>query len=445
MIPAPSRGLLRTAVALACAAALAAAATTSAQASLGVETFDAAWRIIRDSHFDRTFNGHDWDRVAAELRPRAAAAATASELRAVLRNMLARLGQSHFSIIPAAADGADAESADLSGSPGFDVRLAGADLLVTEVEPGSAAAESGVRPGWKLLAVGGTSVQTLLEPLPDSIGPRLLAVEAWRLANTRLRGASGTTAAVTFENGAGAAVRLDLGRRGESGQPVTVGNLPTMFVRVEDEPARTPAGRLAGVIRFNVWMAAVDAPFQRAVDRFREAEGIVVDLRGNPGGLAAMLMGISGHFIAERRALGVMKTREGELRFNVNPRRVSAAGERVEPYAGPVAILIDGLSGSASECFAGGMQSLGRARIFGQTSMGQALPALFARLPNGDVLIHAYGDFVTSDGTRLEGRGVVPDEPVAIDRAALLAGRDPVLEAALGWIDGAAAARGQGP
>ena len=118
-----------------------------------------------------------------------------------------------------------------------------------------------------------------------------------------------------------------------------------------------------------------------------------------------MLMGISGHFIDERKALGVMKTRDNELRFVVNPRRVDARGERVQPFAGPVAILVDALSGSASECFAGGMQSLGRVRVFGQRSMGQALPALFARLPNGDVLIHAYGDFVTADGTRLEGRG----------------------------------------
>ena len=77
-----------------------------------------------------------------------------------------------------------------------------------------------------------------------------------------------------------------------------------------------------------------------------------------------------------------------------------------------MAILVDAMSGSATECFAGGMQSIGRARVFGQTSMGQALPALFDQLPNGDVLIHAYGDFVTADGTRLEGRGVVPDEMV---------------------------------
>ena len=56
--------------------------------------------------------------------------------------------------------------------------------------------------------------------------------------------------------------------------------------------------------------------------------------------------------------------------------------------------------------------------------MGQALPALFNKLPNGDVLIHAYGDFVAADGTRLEGRGVIPDVVVPLTRESLLAGQD---------------------
>jgi carboxyl-terminal processing protease len=91
------------------------------------------------------------------------------------------------------------------------------------------------------------------------------------------------------------------------------------------------------------------------------------------------------------------------------------------------------------------MQSIGRARVFGQTSMGQALPALFDTLPNGDLLIHAYGDFVTADGTRLEGRGVVPDEIVPLRRDDLLAGRDAALEAALRWIDRSGKGSAAGP
>ncbi len=55
-------------------------------------------------------------------------------------------------------------------------------------------------------------------------------------------------------------------------------------------------------------------------------------------------------------------------------------------------------------------------------------------LPNGDVLMHAVGDFVTAKGERLEGRGVIPDEAVTLTRADLLAGRDAALLAALRWI-----------
>jgi carboxyl-terminal processing protease len=211
-----------------------------------------------------------------------------------------------------------------------------------------------------------------------------------------------------------------------------------MYVRVTDGAKKTPGGRTAGIIGFNVWMTAVDASFARAVDTHRGADGIVIDLRGNPGGLAAMMMGLSGHFVDDRKVLGVMKTRDNTLEFKANPRIVDTKGNPVQVYGGPVAILVDAMSGSASECFTGGMQSLGRVRVFGQTTMGQALPALFDKLPNGDVLIHAYGDFVTGDGTRLEGRGVVPDEATPLTRDDLLAGRDRALEAALAWIDRAA-------
>ena len=426
--------MTRVRAACAAAALCAAAAVASAQAPQGVETFDAAWTLIRDSHFDKSMNGVDWNAVRAELRPRAQAAATSAELRRVVRDMIGRLGLSHFAIIPATAD-TPGQSGDLGGDPGFNVRLVGRDLLVTAVDRDAAPL---VRTGWRIIDIGRAPVADLLSGLfsgADKDNERLLNVEAWRLAETRLRGPAGSTLEITFEDGAGARLARALERRPENGQPVTVGSLPTMFVRVETERRRTPAGAAAGLIRFNVWMAAVDAPFQRAIDEFRSSDGIVIDLRGNPGGLAAMLMGISGHFVGERKTLGVMKTRDAELQFFANPRLVTAGGVRVEAFAGPVAILVDAMTGSASECFAGGMQSIGRARVFGQTSMGQALPALFDRLPNGDVLIHAYGDFVTANGTRLEGRGVIPDEILPLRREDLLAGRDRALEGALDWID----------
>ena len=412
-------------------------APAAAQPPQALETFDAVWTIVRDTHFDKTLNGVNWEAARDEFRPKAAAATTTGELRQVLHAMLGRLGQSHFSILPGSSggDGTPSEAGDMSANPGFDVRLVGGDVLVTRVDPGGGAAASGVRTGWKVTAIAGKPLADTLRRLQEAPDPRVRGLEAWRGVQARLRGPDGSSVEVTFEDAHGASISRSLPRRQEQGQPVTVGNLPTMYVHVTDATATTPAGRKVGVIGFNVWMAAVDAQFQKAVDRHRDASGIVIDLRGNPGGLAAMMMGIAGHFVAERTPLGVMKTRHNELKFTVNPRLVSAAGERVEVYAGPVAILVDGLSGSASECFTGGMQALKRVRVFGERSMGAALPSQFDRLPNGDVFIHATGDFVTADGTRLEGRGVIPDQEAPRTRADLLAGRDQALAAALAWID----------
>jgi carboxyl-terminal processing protease len=387
----------------------------SAEVYKATETFDAVWTIVRDSHFDPKFDRTNWDRIGAELRPKAAGAKTPGELRAVLGDMLGRLGLSHFAVIPSTPDSA-ADRTNLSGHPGFDVRLIDKQIVVTDVDRDAAAA--GVKPGWIVQAVGSVDTASALQEITASASPQVAQVEAWRFAITKR-------------------IKKNITRRFDTGEPVTVGSLPTMFVRVSSSAATTPRGAKAAVIGFNVWMTAVDREFQIAIDRYRSADGLVLDLRGNPGGLAGMIMGLSGHFFTERATLGVMTTKEAAqpLRFNANPRLVNAIGERVTPYAGPVAILVDGLTGSASECFTGGMQSLGRARVFGQTSMGRALPALFDKLPNGDVLIHAWGDFVTGTGVRIEGRGVVPDEPVALTRAALLEGRDPALERALAWID----------
>lgn len=412
-----------------------AGAAVAAQTYKAAETFDAVWTIVRDSHFDPSFDRARWDGVKEELRPKALAAKNPGELRRVLADMLGRLNLSHFAVIPATPD-SPADRGDISAQPGFDVRLLGRQLVVTTVDPESAAAAAGVKPGWIVDRVGSTQMASVLSTIAESAPPRIAQLEAWRLAVTRLRGPSNSPLDVTFLDDGGASIKKVIERRSERGEPVTVGNLPTMYVRVSSSMKATPGGKKAGVIGFNVWMTAVDREFQAAMDRFRGADGIVIDLRGNPGGLAAMIMGLAGHFFPDRATLGVMTTKEAHpLHFNANPRLVSATGDRVEPYAGPVAILIDGLTGSASECFTGGMQSLGRARVFGQTSMGQALPALFDRLPNGDVLIHAWGDFVTGTGVRIEGRGVIPDEPVDLTREALLAGRDLSLERALAWID----------
>ena len=99
-----------------------------------------------------------------------------------------------------------------------------------------------------------------------------------------------------------------------------------------------------------------------------------------------------------------------------------------------MAILVDGGSASTAEILAGGLQDSRRARLFGERTAGAALPSHMMRLPNGDGFQYATANYVSQSGRLLEGNGVTPDDVVPQTRAALLAGGDAPLDAALRWI-----------
>jgi carboxyl-terminal processing protease len=349
--------------------------------------------------------------------------------------MLERVGQSHFAILPApvaSAISANAVQPEDLGTLGFDVRLLGQSLVVSRIDPQGPAARAGVRAGWTLTRVGGRALDDALASLGD-VPPNVRGFRAWALGTALLRGQAGQDADLGFLDASNKPVARLLVRAPERGQPVKLGHLPMLFARLEDRRVARD-GRAIGLIAFNVWMTPVSREFDEAMDRLRDTTGIVIDLRGNPGGILTMIMGLSGHFVSEGVDLGTITTRDSSLKLLANPRLVGASGQPVKPFAGPVAILVDDGSYSASEIFSGGMQAIGRARIFGTQTAGGALPAVLERLPGGDVLQYAIGDFVTATGQRIEGRGVVPDQVVTPTREDLLDGRDPILDAALDWI-----------
>ena len=405
----------------------------SADQADALASFDDVWQTIADTFYDPAFGGLDWNAVRAELRPKAEAAASGAEGRRVITEMLARLKRSHFVLLSASADG-DAAPIGAATVPVV-IRILAEGVVITRVDVGSAAARASLAPGQIVLSIDGLSAETwkATETGPDS---RVSAFNSWRRAYRALHGDPGSRAVIRVRLPTGGAREVTIARVPESGDTVRLGNLPPLAVRTEAREITSPAGRRIGVIGFNVWMTAIDAPVAAAIDRFRRADGLVIDLRGNPGGLAAMMSGISGHLMADADALlGRMQTRQGQLEFRPNPRLSTSDGRRVLPYAGPVALLVDELTASTSECFAGGLQSLGRARVFGRQTMGEALPALTKRLPNGDVLMYAVGNFVTASGRALEGEGVMPDEVVPLSVGALAKGQDRDLESALRWFD----------
>ena len=127
------------------------------------------------------------------------------------------------------------------------------------------------------------------------------------------------------------------------------------------------------------------ASFQQTVENCKTCDGLIIDLRGNPGGIGGMAMGMAGFLVDKpNQRLGTMYLRDSTLNFVVNP--------RADVFSGPVAVLVDGCSASTSEIFAGGLKDLGRARVFGTHTAAAALPSAFERLPNGDGFQYARGE-----------------------------------------------------
>ncbi len=443
--------------------------------------FDAAWELVRDTHYDTGYNGVDWEAVRDELRPRAAEARTRGASRSVINEMVGRLNQSHFGLIPAEVeravapeaddpengpgegeaspgdDGGRAAPAEAGPSdgpgrarPGFEVRVVDGRALVTAVAPGGPADRAGVRPGWVLTRVGTRDVDAAIGSIEDALGEDGgAALHAWQAVDGMLAGRAGSTLRLGFLDGDDGTVEVAVDRAAPPGEFVKFGNLPPLRTELTHrwltpEETGDPDARV-GYVAFNIFMVPIAGMFERAMVEFRDADGLVIDLRGNPGGVGFMASALSRFLVSEPARLGTMTMRGAELQFNVEPVVVTSAGERLEPFMGPVAIVIDGTSASTSEVFAGGLRAIGRAETFGSRTAGMALPAAMSRLPSGDVLLHAIADYENSDGTRLEGDGVPTDHSVPVRREDLLAGVDAPLREAARWIVNETAGGGDAP
>ena len=415
-----------------------------------VEAFEIVWRTVKENHFDPTFGGVDWDAVRAEFAPRVRAAATDRELHALLQQMLNRLGQSHFNIItpesiPSIEDEGDADEDSseeaapkprppgslemaerLTNGIGIDLRIVGGVALITRVEADSPAERAGLRTGFVLRSVDGYRVASMLrmfrraavfEPVLRNQIPAQILVEF-------VNGPPGTPVRLTYLDARNRVRRATVKRerlRGEMSPLVPT--MPAQFVEFESKRLRGGAG----YIRFNLFVAPVLNKFCAALRSMRDAPGIVLDLRGNRGGLLGLIYGLGGLLETREVSFGVMRTRAGSFEFRVIPQRSA--------YRGQLVVIVDSTTQSAGEIFAGGLQESGRAVVVGERSAGATLPSIAKPLPTGAILQYAFADFVTYDGRVLEGNGVRPDVSIKLDRRSLLAGRDPQLEAAVNAIE----------
>lgn len=274
--------------------------------------------------------------------------------------------------------------------------------VVRVVPAGPADKQSDLKAAELIIAVG----QGKVGPMTDVIG--------WRLDDVvdLVRGKKGTV------------VRLDVipaaGRSDEARRLTITRN----EVQLEEQAAQSKiieindlgsTPRKIGVIDIPAFYLDFDAyrkgdpdfrsttrDVAKLVNELNEAgvDGLVIDLRGNGGGSLREANELTGLFIeygptVQIRGTGSRVWRDGKRR-------------RGPYYDGPVAIMIDRLSASASEIFAGALQDYGRAIVVGDRSFGKGTVQTLLDLPEGQLKI-TESKFYRISGDSTQHRGVIPD------------------------------------
>jgi carboxyl-terminal processing protease len=254
------------------------------------------------------------------------------------------------------------------GGVGLFVLPAPGGLLVRRTMVGPARV-AGVRPGDTIMAVDGSSTAAL----------------TFHEAMGRILGRPGSKVTLRILR-AGRPMQFELVRRTYALHPVH---------------ARLEHG--IGILRLDAFSKGTAAASAAAVARLTRAgaKALVVDLRGNPGGLLDQAVGVVSLFLPDGSSVVSLAGAHKPLRI-----LYSRGGEASTI---PLAVLVDAGSASASEVVAGALKDHGRASIVGEPTYGKSLVQEIVRLPSGAALKLTVARYLTPAGVDISRKGVQPD------------------------------------
>jgi carboxyl-terminal processing protease len=306
--------------------------------------------------------------------------------------MLRRLGDPYTRYLPPVAySQLKAAEAGTYQGVGLALHRAQRGLLVTASIPGLPGRAAGIRPGDVITTIAGTSLASLsYQRAVDLIGGRV-----------------------------GSHVHLEIMRTGQ---------LDPMSLTLVRRPIKLPSvvthvvsvgGMKVCVIRLVSFPATAAAKVREAAARARRKhQAVILDLRGNPGGLLSQAVDVVRVFAKK----GVVVTTSGR---HEPPREFVADGTDIGPL--PMAVLINGGTASAAEAVAGALRADAGALLVGRRTYGKGTVQAVEPLANGGALKLTVAGFRLPGGTVVEGRGIRPDLPVRYRAGPT----DRVLEAAL--------------
>lgn len=337
-----------------------------------------AWSFVNQSYVDPAFEGIPWRR----LRQKALEQPIPSRERAyeAVEAMLEPLGDPFTRFLRPEQFKAltDSTAGSISGV-GLQLGISEGETVVQVISSldGSPAAAAEIQPGSVVLAVEGDSVEDL-------------GLEGVAAA---LRGPSGTVVDIELAAPDGQRQSLSLTRR-------TVDLRPVRSRRLRED------GHTYGLLQIRQFTTKVPELVSAALAELRNkcVEGLILDLRNNPGGLVSSGLKV-GNSLLDAQPLVSIRDRNG-----IVDTITTDAGAL---YDGPIVVLVNSGTASASEILAGALQDDGRAEVLGRPTFGKGLIQTLIPLNDGSGLAVTVARYVTPGGNDIQSAGIMPNQVLA--------------------------------
>ncbi len=337
-----------------------------------------AWSLVNQSYVDPQFEGIPWRRLRQEALERP----IPSRERAyeAIETMLVPLGDPFTRFLRPEQFKAltDSTAGSISGV-GLQLGINEGETVVRVLSSleGSPAAAAGIQPGSVVLAVEGNSVEDL----------GLEGVSA------ALRGPSGTIVDLDLEAPDGGRQSLSLKRR-------TVDLRPVRSRRLRED------GHTYGLLQVRQFTTKAPELVGTALTELQNKciEGLILDLRNNPGGLVNSGLTV-GDALLDAQPLVSIRDRNGIL-----DTITTNAGTL---YDGPMVVLVNSGTASASEILAGALQDNRRAEVMGRPTFGKGLIQTLIPLNDGSGLAVTVARYVTPGGQDIQSTGITPNQVLA--------------------------------
>lgn len=355
--------------------------------------YDESWRTVKKNYIDSTYNSQNWsvwrERYKNKLK-------TDEDARVAIETMLASLDDIYTRFLSKTEYAEQYNSIDshITGI-GVNIMNKSGQTVVYSVIEGTPAQKSDIRANDIIMYVDGVNVSGL---------------DISKVAE-KVRGLEGSIVTLKIKRG----------------KEIITKKIVREKIEIKSVESSIKGNNI-GYIKIKSFIGSNTASeFVSALKNIDSTKGLILDLRGNTGGLLANAVIVANLFISEGKIVSIV-SKNGK-------RHDITAQSKVPLVTKPTVVLVDESSASASEILSGALKDNKKAVLVGNKTFGKGLVQQIVPLPNGTGINITIAKYLTPNGTDINKKGIEPDYKVKYTFADMIKKNDTQLKKAEEVLD----------